>query len=369
MPSQADFVESLSPWPEDGFGLERIRALLAALGDPQLRYPSIHVVGTNGKSSVTRITETLLADAGLTVGAYLSPHVAGWSERIRVAGAEADFESAVASVRAEAERLRATQFELLTAAALAEFAAAGVDVAVVEAGLGGRHDATNVLRSPVQVLTNVALEHTDVLGTTREAIAAEKLAVVQPGSTVVIGEPEWEDLARENGAEAVVVAGRSNLALAMAAAEAFLGRPVDGHVDVRVPGRLERVSDDPLEIWDGAHNLAGLGYALPRLPSARYVVVASILADKDVDGMLAALSALGDRLIATTSSNRRALSATDLAERARPYFGQVESLEDPVEALGRARSLGEPVLVTGSLYLLADLAKDESIRWRTLATS
>jgi dihydrofolate synthase/folylpolyglutamate synthase len=369
MRSQADFVESLSPWPEDGFGLERIRALLAALGDPQLRYPSIHVVGTNGKSSVTRITETLLADAGLSVGAYLSPHVGGWSERIRVAGAEADFESAVANVRAEAERLRATQFELLTAAALAEFAAAGVDVAVVEAGLGGRHDATNVLRSPVQVLTNVALEHTDVLGTTREAIAAEKLAVVQPGSTVVIGEPEWEGPARENGAETVVVAGRSNLALAMAAAEAFLGRPVDGHVDVRLPGRLERVSDDPLEIWDGAHNLAGLGYALPRLRSARYVVVASILADKDVDGMLAALSALGDRLIATTSSNRRALSATDLAERARPYFGRVESLEDPVEALGRARSLGEPVLVTGSLYLLADLAKDESIRWRTLATS
>ena len=367
MPSAIEYLESLSPWPEDGFGLERIQALLEELGDPQLRYPSIHVVGTNGKSSVTRIAETLLVDAGLTVGAYLSPHVRGWSERIRV-GREADFENAVARVRDEAERLHATQFELLTAAALAEFAAAGVDVAVVEAGLGGRHDATNVLRSPVQVLTNVALEHTDVLGTTREAIAAEKLAVVQPGATVVIGEPEWEDLARENGAETVVVAGRSNLALAMAAAETFLGRPVDGHVEVQLPGRLERVSEDPLEIWDGAHNLAGLGYALPRLPSARYVLVASILADKDVDGMLAALSALGDRLVATSSSNARALSATDLAERARPYFGRIEAIEDPVEALGRARSLDEPLLVTGSLYLLADLAKDESVRWRTLAT-
>ena len=368
MPSAIEYLESLSPWPEDGFGLERIQALLEELGDPQLRYPSIHVVGTNGKSSVTRIAETLLVDAGLTVGAYLSPHVRGWSERIRVGGREADFENAVARVRDEAERLHATQFELLTAAALAEFAAAGVDVAVVEAGLGGRHDATNVLRSPVQVLTNVALEHTDVLGTTREAIAAEKLAVVQPGATVVIGEPEWEDLARENGAETVVVAGRSNLALAMAAAETFLGRPVDGHVEVQLPGRLERVSEDPLEIWDGAHNLAGLGYALPRLPSARYVLVASILADKDVDGMLAALSALGDRLVATSSSNARALSATDLAERARPYFGRIEAIDDPVEALSRARSLDEPLLVTGSLYLLADLAKDESVRWRTLAT-
>ena len=368
MPSAVDFIESLSPWPQDGFGLERIQTLLARLGDPQLRYPSIHVVGTNGKSTVTRTIEALLADAGVSVGSYVSPHVRGWSERIRVRGEEADFEAAIARVRAEAERLDATQFEVLTAAALAEFAAAGVDVAVVEAGLGGRHDATNVLRSPVQVVTNVALEHTEVLGTTREAIAAEKLAVVQRGATVVLGEPEWEALARENGAAQVVLAGRSNLALGLAAAEAFLGRPVDGHVDVRLPGRLERLGEDPLEIWDGAHNLAGLGYLLPRLPTARYVVVASILADKDVDGMVAALSVLGDRLVATSSSNERALSAADLAQRAAPFFSQVEAIEDPAESLRHARALGEPVLVTGSLYLLADLAKDESVRWRTLAT-
>src|SRR6266545_3802113 len=368
MPSALEYVELLSPWPKDGFGLERIKALLARVGDPQLRYPSIHVVGTNGKSTVTRTTEALLAGAGLSVGAYLSPHVRRWGERIRVCGEEADFEAAIERVRGEAESLEATQFEVLTAAALAEFAEARVDVAVVEAGLGGRHDATNVLRSPVQVLTNVALEHTDVLGTTRKAIAAEKLAVVQPGSTVVLGEPEWEELARANGAEMVVVAGRSNLALSMAAAEAFLGRPVEGHVDVQLPGRLERRSENPLEIWDGAHNLGGVGYVLARLPSARYVLVVSILADKDVDGMLAALSALGDRLIATSSSNERALSASDLAERAGPYFGQVEAIDDPAEALAHARASAEPVLVTGSLYLLADLAKDESVRCRTLAT-
>ena len=368
MPSAVEYLESLSPWPKDGFGLERIKALLTELGDPQRRYPSIHVVGTNGKSTVTRTIEALLAEAGLAIGAYVSPHVAGWSERIRVRGEEADFEGAVERVRAGAERLEATQFEVVTAAALTEFAEAGVDVAVVEAGLGGRHDATNVLRSPVQVLTNVALEHTEVLGTTREAIAAEKLAVVQPGSTVVLGEPEWEQLARENGAAMVAVAGPSNLALAMAAAEALLGRPVEGHVVVQLPGRLERVSDDPLEIWDGAHNLGGVGYVLARLPSARYVLVVSILADKDVDGMLAALSALGNRLIATTSSSSRSLSPADLAERARPFFAQVDEIEDPGEALAHARGLGEPVLVTGSLYLLADLAKDESVRWRTLAT-
>jgi dihydrofolate synthase / folylpolyglutamate synthase len=166
-----------------------------------------------------------------------------------------------------------------------------------------------------------------------------------------------------------VIAGRSNLAVSIAAAEAFLGRPVDGHVDVRLPGRLERVSDDPLEIWDGAHNLSGVGYVLARLPSARYVIVASMLADKDVEGMVAALSVLGSLFVATTSSSARALSAADLAERAGRYFERVEAVDDPAEALARARALGEPVLVTGSLYLLADLAKDESVRWRTLAKS
>src|SRR6266567_5300740 len=198
MPSAVDYVESLSPWPKDGFGLERIQALLGKLGDPQLRYPSIHVVGTNGKSTVTRTIEALLVDAGVSAGSYLSPHVRGWGERIRVRGEEADFEAAIGRVRNEAERLEATQFEVLTAAALAEFADAGVDVAVVEAGLGGRLDATNVLATRVVVLTSVALDHMDVLGDTREAIAAEKLAVVRPGSTVVLGEPEWQQLAEEN---------------------------------------------------------------------------------------------------------------------------------------------------------------------------
>ena len=367
MLSATEYVESLSPWPKDGFGLDRIRTLLADLGDPQLHYPSIHVVGTNGKSTVTRTFAELLAQSGLAVGAYLSPHVRGWSERIRVRGDDADFDAAIERVRPAAEQVGATQFELLTAAALMAFAAVEVDVAVVEAGLGGRYDATNVLRSPVQVLTNVSLEHTEVLGRTREAIAAEKLAVVQPGATVVITEPEWEELARENGAASVVITGVSNLAVALAAAQAFLGSPIDGHVDVRLAGRLERVNEDPLEIWDGAHNLAGVGYVLARLPSARYTIVASILADKDVEGMLAAFSVLGDRFVATSSSSSRALSAADLAERAAPYFAEVEAVEDPVEALTRGRALGDPLLVTGSLYLLADLAKDESVRWRTLA--
>jgi dihydrofolate synthase / folylpolyglutamate synthase len=358
--SARSWIASLSPWPAEGFGLDRMRALLARLGNPQRDFPAIHVVGTNGKSTTTRMTETLLADAGLRVGATLSPHIRDWSERIRIGGEEADFERALERVRPVAGE--ATQFELLTAAALTAFADAEVDVAVVEAGLGGRHDATNVLDTRVVVLTNVALDHMDVLGDTREAIAAEKLAVVRPGSTVVLWEREWEALARANGAAEVVVTAASNLALAVSAAEAFLGRDVDPHAaaGVSLPGRLERRGERPLEIWDGAHNLAAVGYLLPRLPARDdYVVVASILADKRPDLMLEALSVLGPTLVATQSTNARALPAGDLAARAERYFHHVELVDDPRAARDRALELAGPegaLVVTGSLYLLSDLS-------------
>jgi dihydrofolate synthase / folylpolyglutamate synthase len=355
-----EWIASLNPWPADGFGIERMRALLAELGEPQLRYPAVHVVGTNGKSTTTRMTEALLTGAGLRVGAYMSPHVRGWSERIRVGGGEADFERAVDGVRPRATALGATQFEALSAAALLAFAGAGVDVAVVEAGLGGRHDATNVLRTKVVVLTSVALDHMDVLGDTREAIAAEKLAVVRPGVVVVLAEPEWQEPATENGAVRVELTARSNLALAVTAAEAFLGRPVEASAaaGVQLPGRLEHRSEQPLEIWDGAHNLAGIGYLLPRLPDRRFVIVASILRDKRPELMLEALSVLGDTLVATESANARSLAASELADLARPFFARVELEPDP----GAARRLAVAaagadgaVLVTGSLYLLTEL--------------
>jgi dihydrofolate synthase/folylpolyglutamate synthase len=354
MPSTVDWLESLSPWPRDGFGLERMQALLAQLGDPQLAFPSVHVVGTNGKSTTTRTIEETLLREGMSAGAYTSPHVSGWAERIRVGGEEVDVERSLARVRAAAVALGATQFEVLTAAALAEFAEAGVGAAAIEAGLGGRHDATNVLRSPVQVLTNVALEHTEVLGSTREAIAGEKLAVVQPGATVVLGEPEWEALARRNGAARVVVETGGNRSLGGAAASAFLGRPVEA-AEVRLHGRLDVRGD---EIWDGAHTPEAVRHIAPSLPRLGSVV-ASILADKDVDAVLAELARLAPALVATGSTNERALPAAELANRAASHFDVVEAVDDPLGAIRRAHELGEPVLVTGSLYLLADLAKHQ----------
>ncbi len=219
-----DWLDSLSPWPRDGFGVERMRALLTELGEPQHRYPAIHVVGTNGKSTATITIEQLLLAAGLSVGATISPHVTSWSERIRVDGAERDFEEAVTRVRPPAERLDATQFEIVTAAALAAFAEAEVDVAVVEAGLGGRLDATNVLRTRVVLLTNVGLEHTDVLGDTVEEIAREKLAVAPANGVVVLPDRTFERLVP--GRE-IAIGG------AHEAAEAFVGHAPRAHLHPR----------------------------------------------------------------------------------------------------------------------------------------
>lgn len=354
MPSAAEpashlaWLEGLSPWPADGFGTGRMRALLRALGDPQLAYEAVHVVGTNGKTTAVRTVEALLLAARLRVGATISPHVTGWAERITVDGEEVDPEAALARVRPAAEEARATQFEAITAAALAAFAAAGVQVAVVEAGLGGRHDATNVLRTRVALLTSVGLDHTDVLGHTLEEVAAEKLAVVHRGNIAVLPDDRWRHL--------VPAGSEVRLGGAREAAEAFVGRPIDAVVAVSVPGRLERREG---EIRDGAHNPDGVRWLLDRLPRGDYTLCVSILRDKDVDAMLGLLARAGRRLVATASPSGRALAAEELAARAHAHFEHVEAVPEPETALRRAHELGEPVLVTGSLYLLAALAAAE----------
>jgi dihydrofolate synthase/folylpolyglutamate synthase len=346
---QTRWLASLSPWPTDGFGLERMEALMHELGDPQRAYPAVHVVGTNGKSTATREIEALLLADGISVGSTVSPHVQAWSERIRVGGRDADLEVALARVRSAAESLAATQFETITAAALAEFAESGVDAAVVEAGLGGRLDATNVLATTrVVLLTNVGVEHTDVLGETVAEIAAEKLAVAHRDSMVVMS---------DNRYAALVPGRRLIFGGAREAAEAFAGHPIRARVEVALPGRLEH---RPGEIRDGAHNADGVRWLVRRLAPADYVVVASILRDKDAEQMLGELARVGGRLIATQSSNDRALPAHELAVRAEPFFGNVEAVADPAAALARAHEFGRPVLVTGSIYLLAELARLEA---------
>jgi dihydrofolate synthase/folylpolyglutamate synthase len=389
------------------FGLERIRKLVSALGMPQHRFASVHVVGTNGKSAVTQMTAALLEAHGMSAGAYLSPHDERWAERIQLRGAEIAAEAFAAAVQRVAEAVPAvertldegdfvTQFEADTAVAFVAMAAAGVDVAVIEAGLGGRLDATNVLPSRVTALTSIGLEHTQWLGDTELEIAAEKLAVLRDHSTLVLGpvSAEVEQLARETASERsarlvtvkdlapqVELASaapylRRDFAVALAAADAVLGsldpeRVLELAPGLELRGRMELVEGDPPLILDAAHNPAGaraLAEALPAAAAGRPVIAClAALADKDGAGIVAALAPAVAGLVATEVPPERlatagrpgaeAFAASALAAAARAAgIGWVEEQPEPAAALAlareQARARGGVVLVTGSHYLL-----------------
>jgi dihydrofolate synthase/folylpolyglutamate synthase len=387
------------------FGLDRMRRLMTALGHPERRFGSIHVVGTNGKSSTVRMIAAILAHHGLSVGAYLSPHLVSFGERIRIGDSDLDpgaFGAAVQRAARAAELVnrsltgddRVTQFEALTAAAYSELAARGVEVAVIEAGLGGRYDATNVIPSKVQVLTSVGLEHTRWLGPTVSDIAGEKLDVVQPGAVLVLGpdlHPDALARAREVAAErgtAIVQAGvdpgvavgasgafqRRNFAVAEEAARAYLGGSLDMAAvtsaarDVRVPGRLQQVGTEPLTLLDGAHNPDGIAALVESLPEVAggaegIVGVVSILEDKDAAAMLGALAPACDALVLTSSQNPRALPPPTLQSLVRQLDGPVtEVVARPRAAVARAQEIAGPrgvVIATGSIYLISDLLAPE----------
>ncbi len=376
------------------FGLERMRRLLTALGSPQSAFRSIHVVGTNGKSSTTRFAAAMLEAHGVRAGGYLSPHLQSFVERIRVGDADLAPEAFAAAVQRAVEAARkvergledserVTQFELLTAAAFSALAEAGVEVAVVEAGLGGRWDATNVLDAPVVVLTSIGLEHTRWLGPTLTDIAREKLAVVRPAATLICGPVPAEAMDEVRATEARLVGvtvplgaplpgyQRSNAALARAAVLALLGSVDEGAVlraasAVTVPGRFQRVASSPLTILDGAHNTAGMVALADALPGAlggrELVACLSVLDDKDAAGMLRTLLPLCAGAVFTSSSHPRALSPATLASLAGQVGWAVEALHerDPRRALQRAQAAAGPagaVVAAGSIYLVADLLR------------
>jgi dihydrofolate synthase / folylpolyglutamate synthase len=402
------------------FGLDRMHRLMTVLGLPQRRFASIHVVGTNGKSSTVRFCAAILERHGLRTGSYTSPHLGSFRERIEVGDEpvpEADFAAAVARAAQAAELVnrtaepddQVTQFEALTAAAYHELARRGVEVAVIEAGLGGRFDATNVIPSKVQVITSVGLEHTRWLGPTLTDIAKEKLAVVRDHGTLVTGELDQESravaerVASDRSATLVAVSPgggpapaqgarlapadlgltlrapgrfqRGNFAIAAAAAEAFLGHPLDpaslqaAARETTIPGRVEIVAHDPLTVYDGAHNPAGahaladslgdvLGDRRPR------VAVIGVLEDKDAAAMLTELLPHFDHAVYTRSQNPRSLSPGTLVSLAEKLGGpQAETVADPHAAVRRARALagrGGSVVAAGSIYLIADLVRDRA---------
>jgi dihydrofolate synthase / folylpolyglutamate synthase len=384
------------------FGLDRMHRLMTVLGLPQRRFASIHVVGSNGKSSTARFCAAILERHGLRTGSYTSPHLRSFRERIEVeeeAVPEEDFAAAVTRAAEAAQMVNrtadpddhVTQFEALTAAAYHELARRGVEVAVIEAGLGGRFDATNVIPSKVQVLTSVSLEHTRWLGPTLSDIAREKLDVVRDYGTLVVGElpPEVLSIAQETAAarHGRLVAAEPfplpmqaaggfqhvNFGLAAAASEAFLGRSLDSAAmksaaaETVVPGRLEQVGERPLTLFDGAHNPSGAGALAASLPEVLgerrpRVGVIGVLEDKDAAGMLGALLPHFDRVVFTRPVNPRALSPATLVTLAEKLGGPpAETVPEPRAALTRARELAGPdgaVVATGSIYLIADLVRE-----------
>ncbi len=396
----------------EGLSLDRMRSLVHVMGDPQEAYPVIHVTGTNGKGSTTLMITELLKARGLVVGTYTSPHLERINERIRVDGVPIDdaaFGAAIGEVAAIEALVDGTPsyFEVLTAAALGHFAAIAVDVAVIEVGLLGRWDATNVVDAEVAVVTNIGRDHTDGQGEWRRAIAAEKAGIIKPRSTLVLGEtsPDVRDLFLAEPATAVIergvdfeatanrvaIGGRAvdlraphgryddvfvalhgahqadNAAAALAAVEAFFGTAIEDDLvreafaAVKVPGRFEILHRHPLVVLDAAHNPDGARVATTTLDdfgaARRRILVLGLLQGRDIGEMLDALEATRAEVVIVCQPDwPRRILAEEIAAEATVRGVVVEVVREIDDAVARAIALAEDdddlVLVTGSNYVI-----------------
>ncbi len=398
--------------------LQPIVDTLGLLAEPQNDYPTIHITGTNGKGTTTTLTSALLSATGLRVGTFTSPDLHAINERIAVNGEPIDDESLIAlmSRLADVEAVSSislTRFELLTVAALLHFSDEGVDVGVIEVGMGGTWDSTNVINSSVAVLTNVDLDHTAVLGTTIRQIASDKvgifrserIAVVSTTNAVVVEIAQAK--AQELGATLwllddsfmlerndLAVGGRAitvrtpfatyddvlvslhgihqgtNAATAIVAAEAFLGRALGDEVvfqtlaSARMPGRMELIARRPMIVVDGAHNPAGMRALAVTLDGAFHVegerrCVLGMLTGRDVDDMVAPLVSLGfTEFHCCTPHSPRAMAASEVAAAVRRAGGVAVEHPNGTSALAHARehsSDDDLIVVAGSLYLVAEV--------------
>ncbi|MBI0583240.1 MAG: bifunctional folylpolyglutamate synthase/dihydrofolate synthase [Methanomassiliicoccus sp.] len=402
------------------FGLDNITRLLDHLGDPHRRFRSVHVAGTNGKGSVSAMTASMLQEAGYVTGLYTSPHLVDFRERIRVDGGcigEREMLRMAEEVREFAERSsapeeRLTFFELTTAMAFAHFADAGVEEAVVEVGMGGRLDATNVLLPDCCAITGIGLEHTAYLGTTRAAIAGEKAGIIKPGVPVVTidQDPEALDvisrIAAERGSDLKVVGRDASFEVLSSTLDGnevhieeigasvrvpLLGRYQGGNcavacgiivelmkrgtyipdeaitgglARVKWPGRMDMVSRSPSMMFDVTHTPDGareVAAEIKRLFSGDIVLVLGVLDDKDLDGIAAGFGPLARTAVATSAATPRAFTAGAVADALRHYCPSVEAVDGVANALDRALELCPPdgtVVVTGSLYTAG-----EAYRW------
>lgn len=411
------YIESHTSYEMTGHlsspSIVNMERLMGYMGDPQSAYPSVHITGTNGKGSTAEMITQLLMAHGLTVGTITSPNLERVNERMCLNGVpieDQDFADQIAAI-ADIEMLagvRPTFFELMTSAAFRWFADIAVDVAVVEVGMLGRWDATNVVDAQVAVVTNVGMDHAQYAGDGLVDIAREKAGIVKPNSILVLGEtePELADIFRAAGAERVIerdtdfactsnelaLGGRlcefrtpfgiygdvfvplhgkhqgDNAAVALSAVEAFFDAPLDievvneGFAKVSWPGRFEVLGHQPLVIVDGAHNPHGADacaavFAEDFDPAGQRILVVGFLTSQDPAAMLAALRAdEADRVICCTPPSPRAVSARDTADAARRMGCDGVEVVDTVErACDRAlldAGRDDAILITGSLYLV-----------------
>jgi dihydrofolate synthase / folylpolyglutamate synthase len=398
-------------------GLERTEALLHALGDPQELFQGVLVAGTNGKGSVCAMVSSILQAAGYRIGLMPKPHLISYTERIQVDQrpiAEADFAALLTELQPAINKVAAelgppTEFEILTSAAFYYFARAGIDVLVCEVGLGGRLDSTNVLDLGVNVITNIALDHTQHLGSTLEAIAAEKAGILKPDSIAITGaqppalavieakardqhipvlrlgqeiqlsvvDKDWAGLQatvttpggtyRDLRIPLLGVYQADNAALAVASIDALRSRGWDvsdgalrdGLARTRWPGRLEVIDRDPIVLVDGAHNPAGLERSLEAVQKLakgrKLVIVFGAMRDKDLSSMLAPLHRVNAPVIFSRIDWHRAAAPSELAKL---FEGEPETAESSAAALSRAREKAGRdgiVFVCGSLYVVGEV--------------
>ncbi len=415
--SHLDF-ERVAPNRQDTPSLQPIFDTLALLANPQQDYPSVHFTGTNGKGSTSTLTSALLSSTGLRVGTFTSPDLHALNERIAVNGEPIDDDSLVALVSRLADvetvsELSLTRFELLTVAALLHFSDEGVDVAVIEVGMGGTWDSTNVIDSDVEVLTNVDLDHTAVLGTTIAEIALDKVGIFRAGAIAIVATVDATvvQIARERASRLgttlwlldesffleqndLALGGRAitvltpyqryeevlvslhgihqgmNAATAIVAAEAFLGRALGQFVvtttlaNARMPGRMELISRRPMIVVDGAHNPAGVKALVATLDGAFHVngerrCVLGMLTGRDIDDMVGPLVALGfAEFHCCAPLSPRAASASDVANAVRRAGGVAFEHPSGVAALAHARERStddDLIVVAGSLYLVGEV--------------
>jgi dihydrofolate synthase / folylpolyglutamate synthase len=384
-------------------GFERIDALLEAMGHPEREIPHVvQVVGTNGKGTTAVALASALQEMGHTSGAYLSPHVLSYTERVVLQGRYASEEQFAATMGealdlADRHGIHVSQFEILTAGALKMFAEADLSWVVLEAGLGARYDATSVARPGAVVLTNVALDHTEYLGDTIEEIAVEKLASLRPGATLFLGTRDERvvDLARSTcrgvGATLVEVADSDditppaglapyaahNASLGVAVAETLVGTSLSGEVKEKVasgvagtlPGRFEVLELDGVPVvLDGGHNAAGVSAALAAVrlayPGRPLGVVFGVLREKDAAGMLSGFDGEAHVIVLTRPEGERASDPARVGSEQNPLDREGRKalvVPEPVEALGVAagavRELEGVVLVTGSLSTVAPVSR------------